>query len=447
MLDAALIGMLAARDGFIKPVAESETHEIAEEKQDIIDRERFTELKEHVQDIIRQQFRLEETAQSRDPVIRSRVKTIAVNSMRNLGITVNEPDVPVIVQKLFDDILGYGALEKYFFNKKVTEIIINGIEIRVMEGGRRIIANERFDSVEQVRLVLERMLAPTGRRLDAKNPRVNARLFDGSRLAAHIAPVAVDGVTATIRRFPDVIAPEAMIRFGTLSPELLEFLRACVLSRQNIVISGGTGSGKTTMINALGAFIPHDESVVTVEDTAELQIQHPDVRRLEARPSNIEDIGEVTLRDLVADALRMFPDRIVVGECRKGEAFDMLQAMNTGHLGSLTTVHANSAHHSINRLLSLVQMANLGLEPDAIYEQIADAVDIIIHISRDKKSGKRRVMHVVEVLGPEKGADGKTRGVKLNTLWELKGKEWVWTAKRFEREKSLSEEAGWKCLR
>lgn len=452
MLDVALIGMLAARDGLIGPSDALLLEGILqpeEGKQDVLPPEQYAALKAQVQEVVRQQFRLEETARSRDPVVRSKFKTIALNCMRNAGIAVNEADVPILVQKLFDDILGYGVLEKYFFDPEVTEIIINGTEIRVMKGGRRTLVEERFESVEQVRQVLERMLAPTGRRLDNASPRVNARLFDGSRLYAAIAPVAVDGVTATIRRFPAVISPDALIRFGTASYELMEFLRACVVSRQNIVISGGTGSGKTTLINALGSFIPHDESVVTVEDTAELQIQHPDVRRLEGRPKNVEGEGEVTLRDLVADALRMLPDRIVVGECRRGEAFDMLQAMNTGHLGSFTTIHANSAWHAVNRLLALVQMADMGLEPDAIYDQIAEAVDIIIHISRNKQTGRRVIMHVCEVEGPEKGPDGKTRGVRLNKIWEYDParQTWVWAAKRFLRERKLIEDGGWKCLR
>lgn len=451
MFDSALVGMLAARDGLIKLRSEYELSKILleeEEKKEILNPEDYASLKAQVQEIVRQQFRLEETARSRDAVVRSKFKTIALNTMRSLVMTVNEADVPSLVQRLFDDILGYGVLEKYFFDPAVTEIIISSKEIRIMKNGRRILADEKFESVDQVRQVLERMLAPTGRRLDNANPRVNARLFDGSRLYAAIAPVAVDGVTATIRRFPNVISPEALIRYGTASQELMEFLRACIISRQNIVISGGTGSGKTTLINALGSFIPHDESVVTVEDTAELQIQHPDVRRLEGRPKNIEGEGEVTLRDLVADALRMLPDRIVVGECRKGEAFDMLQAMNTGHLGSFTTVHANSAWHAINRLLALVQMADMGLEPAAIYEQIAEAVDIIVHIARNKHTGRRVIMHVVEVEGPEKGTDGKSQGVKLNKLWEYNSSEqkWIWVGREFHRRKKLIEDGGWQCL-
>ncbi len=235
--------------------------------------------------------------------------------------------------RLFDDILGFGPVEKYFFDQDVTEIIISGINVRVMRRGKREPVVDRFESLQHARRVVERMIAPTGRRLDLANPRVSARLFDGSRLMAHIAPVAVDGITATIRRFRQDITAEALVKNGACSAELMGFLRACVLARQNIVISGGTGSGKTTWINVLASFIPPNESIVTIEDTAELQLQHPDVRRLESRPANIEGQGEVTLRDLVADALRVFPDRIIVGECRRGEVFDMLQAMNTGHLG------------------------------------------------------------------------------------------------------------------
>jgi pilus assembly protein CpaF len=213
-----------------------------------------------------------------------------------------------------------------------------------------------------------------------------------------------------------------------------------VVARQSIVISGGTGSGKTTLINAVGSFIPYNESIVTIEDTAELQIQHPDVRRMEARTANIEGRGQITLRDLVGDALRMIPDRIIVGECRGEEAFDMLQAMNTGHDGSLTTVHANSAQDCISRLLTLTQMASMGLEQAAIYEIIAGAVDIIVHIGRDR-TGQRRILEIAEVEGTD------SRGVKLNSLWEYnrENKDWEWVAKKFKRKKKLIEDGGWKC--
>ena len=394
-----------------------------------------------MQELVRQQFSLADTANVRTPVVRSKFKTIAENAMRNLGIQVTEADMHILVQKLFDDILGYGVLEKYFFDPEITDIIVNNTEIRVIKKGKRMIAEDRFEDTYQAHTILDRMLAPTGRKIDSSTPRVNARLFDGSRLHACVTPTAVDGILITIRRFPEVISVDTLIKNSTLSKQLLEFLRACVVARQSIVISGGTGSGKTTLINAIGSFIPYDESIITIEDTAELQIQHPDVRRMEARTANIEGKGQITLRDLVQDALRMIPDRIIVGECRGEEAFDMLQAMNTGHEGSLTTVHANSAQECINRLLTLTQMASMGLEQAAIYEIIAGAVDIIVHVGRDK-TGQRKILEIAEVAGTD-----EHHGVKLNTLWKYdrKNKNWKWVAKDFIRKKKLIEDGGWKC--
>jgi len=436
-VDYALLGTLAVRDGMLQMESES----VSNDKEEIIDRDNYARLKSHVQELVRQQFSLADTANVRTPVVRSKFRTIAENAMRNLGIQVTEADMHILVQKLFDDILGYGVLEKYFFDPEITDIIVNNTEIRVIKKGKRMIAEDRFEDTYQAHTILDRMLAPTGRKIDSSTPRVNARLFDGSRLHACVAPTAVDGILITIRRFPEVISVDTLIKNSTLSKQLLEFLRACVVARQSIVISGGTGSGKTTLINAIGSFIPYDESIITIEDTAELQIQHPDVRRMEARTANIEGKGQITLRDLVQDALRMIPDRIIVGECRGEEAFDMLQAMNTGHEGSLTTVHANSAQECINRLLTLTQMASMGLEQAAIYEIIAGAVDIIVHVGRDK-TGQRRVLEIAEIAGTD-----EHHGVKLNTLWKYdrKNKNWKWVAKDFIRKKKLIEDGGWKC--
>jgi len=405
-VDYALLGTLAVRDGMLQMESES----VSNDKEEIIDRDNYARLKSHVQELVRQQFSLADTANVRTPVVRSKFRTIAENAMRNLGIQVTEADMHILVQKLFDDILGYGVLEKYFFDPEITDIIVNNTEIRVIKKGKRMIAEDRFEDTYQAHTILDRMLAPTGRKIDSSTPRVNARLFDGSRLHACVTPTAVDGILITIRRFPEVISVDTLIKNSTLSKQLLEFLRACVVARQSIVISGGTGSGKTTLINAIGSFIPYDESIITIEDTAELQIQHPYVRRMEARTANIEGKGQITLSDLVQDALRMIPDRIIVGECRGEEAFDMLQAMNTGHEGSLTTVHANSAQECINRLLTLTQMASMGLEQAAIYEIIAGAVDIIVHVGRDK-TGQRRVLEIAEIAGTD-----EHHGVKLHTL-------------------------------
>jgi len=436
-VDYALLGTLAVRDGMLQAVSES----VSNDKKEIIDRDNYERLKSHVQELVRQQFTLADTANVRTPVVRSKFKTIAENAMRNLGIQITETDMPVLVQKLFDDILGYGVLEKYFFDPEITDIIVNNTEIRIIKKGKRMIAEDRFENTYQAHTILDRMLAPTGRKIDSSTPRVNARLFDGSRLHACVTPTAVDGILITIRRFPEAISVDLLIKNGTLSKKLLEFLRACVVSRQSVVISGGTGSGKTTLINAVGSFIPLNESIVTIEDTAELQIQHPDVRRMEARTANIEGKGQIALRDLVGDSLRMIPDRIIVGECRGEEAFDMLQAMNTGHDGSLTTVHANSAQDCISRLLTLTQMASMGLEQAAIYEMIAGAVDIIVHIDRDR-TGQRRIQHIMEVVGTD------NHGVKLNALWKYdkESNDWKWVAEEFLRKSKLIEDGGWRCF-
>lgn len=249
--------------------------------------------------------------------------------------------------------------------------------------------------------IIEKIIGPLGRRIDESSPMVDARLPDGSRVNAIIPPLAVDSPTLTIRKFSrDPFTVENLIEFGTLTAEIAMFLKACVEARINMVVSGGTGSGKTTMLNVLSAFIPARERVVTIEDPCELQLRQPHVIRLETRPPNIEGKGEVTQRQLVRNALRMRPDRIIVGEVRSGEAFDMLQAMNTGHEGSLTTVHSNSPRDGLARIENMVLMANLDLPIRAIREQVASAINIIVHLSR-LRDGSRRITHVSEVVGME----------------------------------------------
>lgn len=455
MLDETLVGVLAARDGLIsydkipRPSGVGRGIDGGEDAgaggREILDPADYAELKAQVQDVVRQQFRLEDIARARDPVVRGRFKNIVLHAVQEKGFRVEEPDVPALVQKLFDDLLGFGPLEKFFFDPEITEIQVNGTEIRVVRHGRRERAGVRFESVAHAREVLERMLEPSGRRLDLASPRVNARLFDGSRLIAQIAPVAVDGVLISIRRFRQDVTADMLVRSRAVSPELMQFLRACVAARLNIVISGGTGSGKTTVINILGSFISEGESVITIEDPAELQLQHSDVRRMEARPANIEGQGEITQQDLMADSLRMYPDRIIIGECRRGEAFEMLQAMNTGHLGSMTTVHANSAWHCIDRMINMVQMARMNLPYNAIIDQIAGAVDIIVHVTRDR-DGRRRLDHVVETAGVQKAPDGLSYGVVLNPLWQYNPAtdSFDWVAEKFLRAEKL-ERAGWVC--
>lgn len=442
--DVALLGMFAARDGLISAAVEPCSEE--PDKEEIISPEVYSQLKDHVQEIVRQQFRLEETVRSRDPVIRSKFKAIALNCMRYLDIRVGTPDVPALVQRLFDDIMGYGPLERYFWDPEVTEIIVNNTKITVEKNGIEFDAEEQFESVEQARDVVQRMIAPTGKRLDYAEPEVNARLFDGSRLIAQIAPIAVDGILVAIRRFRQDLTVAELLKNGAFSRALLDFLRAAVVSRQNIVVSGGTGSGKTTLLNVLGSFIPESDRIITIEDPAELRLQHPKVRRLEARPPNIEGKGEIPIRRLVKSALRMAPKRIIVGECRGAEAFDMLQAMNTGHLGSLTTLHANSAADSITRLVGMVLQTGMDLNESAILNMIASAVDLIVHVEMDR-TGRRRVDHVVEVAGIRRNEAGAASGVELNTLWAFSREknDWVWVGRKFLRKEKLVREGGWRC--
>jgi pilus assembly protein CpaF len=259
----------------------------------------------------------------------------------------------------------------------------------------------RFTSDAHLRRTIDKIVGRVGRRVDESSPMVDARLADGSRVNAVIAPIALDGSILTIRKFsPDPFTDRDLIAFGTITPQVRDFLQACVLGRRNIIISGGTGSGKTTLLNVMSSFIPDDERIITIEDAAELQLRQRHVLRLEARPSNTEGKGQISIRDLVKNALRMRPDRIVVGECRDGAALDMLQAMNTGHDGSLTTVHANTPRDSLSRLETMVLMAGIDLPVKAIRDQVASAVNLIVQQAR-MKDGSRRVVAITEVEGME----------------------------------------------
>ena len=316
--------------------------------------------------------------------------------------TLDDDERHALIRDLADDALGLGPLQRLLDDPTVTEIMVNGADhLYVERKGRLVRTANGFRSEERLRRVIERIVSRVGRRIDESSPLVDARLPDGSRVNAIIPPLAVGGSSLTIRKFAkEPLRAHDLVEYGTLTADMTEILNACVNARLNIIISGGTGTGKTTLLNVLSSFIPADERSVTIEDAGELQLQQEHVVRLESRPSNIEGKGEVTIRDLVRNALRMRPDRIVVGECRGGESLDMLQAMNTGHDGSLSTVHANSPRDAIARLETLALMAGMDLPLRAVREQIASAVDIIIQVSR-LRDGSRRVTHITEVLGME----------------------------------------------
>lgn len=315
---------------------------------------------------------------------------------------LSQADRTRIAQDVSDDILGHGPLEPYLRDPDVTEIMVNGPEdIYVERAGRIEPAPTCFADDAHLRRTIDKIVSRVGRRVDEASPMVDARLPDGSRVNAVLPPVAIDGSMLTIRKFAtDPFTDEDLIALGTMSPQVRDVLAACVRGRRNIIISGGTGSGKTTTLNVVSTFLPEDERIVTIEDAAELQLHQRHVLRMEARPPNIEARGEISIRDLVRNSLRMRPDRIIVGEVRDGAALDMLQAMNTGHDGSLTTIHANSPRDSLARLETMVLMAGIELPVRAIREQVSGAVDLIVQQSR-LKDGTRRIVAVTEVIGME----------------------------------------------
>lgn len=305
-----------------------------------------------------------------------------------------------VVQEVVDEVLGLGPIQPLLRNPRVTEIMVNRFDTVYFEEDGRLSRSElSFTTEEHLRRTIERIVSNVGRRIDESSPLVDARLPDGSRVNAVVPPISIDGAALTIRKFsPEPLTTDDLIAFDTLTGEAVDFLKACIRARLNILISGGTGSGKTTTLNVLSSFIPENERIITVEDAAELQLRQPHVVRLESRPVNIEGQGLVTVRDLVRNSLRMRPDRIVVGEVRDGAALDMLQAMNTGHDGSLTTLHANSPKDALIRLENLVLMAGVEFPVRVVREQIVEALDLIVHQAR-LRDGSRKIIAISEVTG------------------------------------------------
>ncbi|KUG05239.1 type ii/iv secretion system atp hydrolase tada/virb11/cpaf, tada subfamily [hydrocarbon metagenome] len=447
MLDMNLIRVLAVRDGLLEEAYEPQEEQEVEKT--LIPRELYKQLRDDVQYAVRKQFALEEInpKSARDPVIKSKFSNIVHYQIKNLKIDVPEPEVPLLAEQLFSDILGYGPLEKYFNDEEVSEIMVTGCLIYIEKKGHNFEAPERFETVEQGKDLLRRMLAKTGERIDQAKPEVDARLHDGSRLNAQIAPITENELLITIRRFRQDIDIETLIQNGAASKKVIEFLEKAIKMRMNLMIAGGTSSGKTTWLNNLASFIDPDLWVITIENPAELDLKHPKVRSLVARKANIENKGEYTMSDAVKSALRMNPDIIVVGEIRREESLDLLQAMGTGHEGSLGTAHANSAEDLLNyRFPDMIRYAKEAqqLGNDTILEKIANPLDIVLFVTNDR--GYRRLDHIVEVAGTIKNAAGKTMAVKTNRLWEYNNKtgDWDWVAQEFQREKRF-EEVGWYC--
>jgi pilus assembly protein CpaF len=334
--------------------------------------------------------------------VRLVVERLFNETLAELGLPMSRIERNDIFDQLLADILGLGPLEALLADDMVTEILVNGPSTVFIErGGKLDLASIKFRDNDDVMRVVERIVAPLGRRVDESSPMVDARLPDGSRVNVIIPPLSLIGPCISIRKFPKhALTPDELIKKGAMTPGIADFLRACVKAALNIVVSGGTGTGKTTILNALSSFIPEGERILTIEDAAELRLQQTHVVRLEARPANVEGKGQISIRQLVINALRMRPDRIVVGEVRGAETLDMLQAMNTGHEGSLTTVHSNSARDTLRRVETMVLMAGMDLPLRAIREQIASAFDLIVHLGR-LADGSRKVVQISEVQGME----------------------------------------------
>jgi pilus assembly protein CpaF len=334
--------------------------------------------------------------------IRRTIEELFENILTEEKIIITRPEKRRLFEQIVAEILGLGPLEPLLEDETVTEIMVNGSKnIYIERKGKIHRESAVFESDDHLMRIIDRIVAPLGRRIDESSPYVDARLPDGSRVNAIIPPICLVGPTLTIRKFAKVpITVEQLVEYGTVTPESIEFLKACVLARINIVISGGTGSGKTTFLNVLSQYIPGDERIITIENAAELQLRQEHVVTLESRPPNIEGRGEVTIQNLVVNALRMRPDRIIVGEIRASEALDMLQAMNTGHEGSMTTAHSNSPRDTLSRIETMTLMAGMDLPIRAIREQISSALELVVHLER-LRDGSRKVTHVTEIVGME----------------------------------------------
>jgi pilus assembly protein CpaF len=362
----------------------------------------YLDLKSRVQNKLLSELDHQSMDISRKNEVRAHIEELFNAILADESMVLSRAERHNLFESIVAEILGFGPLEVLLADDSITEIMVNGPRnVFIEQKGNITRANVTFENDEHVLRILDRIVAPLGRRIDESSPLVDARLPDGSRVNAVIRPIALVGPTITIRKFSKKpLTVDDLIRFGSMTKEIADFLRACIIARLNIVVAGGTGSGKTTLLNVLSSFIPNDERIVTIENAAELQLRQEHVVTLETRPANIEGKGAISIQDLVVNSLRMRPDRIVVGECRSGEALDMLQAMNTGHDGSLTTCHANTPRDTLSRLEVMCLMSGMDLPVRAIREQIASAVDMICQQNR-LRDGSRKVEKITEVQGME----------------------------------------------
>jgi pilus assembly protein CpaF len=365
-------------------------------------KERLSDIKVELHRRLLENLNLSALEHASEADLRQEIAAIASEALDEMAIVLNKDDRSTLNQDLYDEVTGLGPLEPLLKDETINDILVNGPhQVFVERAGKLELTDTTFKDERHLQRIIDKIVSAVGRRVDESNPYVDARLADGSRFNAMVPPIAVDGSLVSIRKFKkDKLAIDDLVRYGAFSEEMAAYLQAAVATRLNIIVSGGTGSGKTTNLNALSSFIDNAERILTIEDTAELQLQQVHVGRMESRPPNVEGKGAVTQRDCLRNALRMRPDRIIVGETRGDEVIDMLQAMNTGHDGSMTTIHANSARDAVSRLENMISLAGIEMPMKALRGQIASAVNLIVQVSR-LQDGSRRMVSITEVTGME----------------------------------------------
>jgi pilus assembly protein CpaF len=404
--DAAHSAAISAATSLRKPQIAAEilrpAAQVADDDKDIKRRQRLDEIKTEMHSRLLDNLNLAALETAKEADLRTEINAIVSEQLGELGAVLNREDRQTLNTELFDEVTGLGPLEPLLKDPDVNDILVNGPNrVFVERAGKLSLTDVRFKDERHLLRIIDKIVSAVGRRVDESNPYVDARLKDGSRFNAMVPPVAVDGSLVSIRKFKkEKLGIDDLVRFGAFSEEMAAYLQAAVATRLNVIVSGGTGSGKTTTLNALSSFIDNKERVLTIEDTAELQLQQLHVGRMESRPPNVEGKGAVTQRDCLRNALRMRPDRIIVGETRGEEVIDMLQAMNTGHDGSMTTIHANNARDAVSRLENMIAMSGIEMPLKAVRAQITSAVNLIVQASR-LQDGSRRMVSITEITGME----------------------------------------------